>query len=198
VLTLNKLIKVHDDMELKQFYKKTYKSLFILMITVTVTVILVEFFIRFLTPSPFQLSTLRIVILLIFIIAELYLIFVRPVSKYLAAKQPDEETLKLREETYHKLLHEMNEGFSLQEVIFDKDGKPVDYRFLETNKEFEKQTGLRDVKGKLRSEIGIEPDQNWINIYGRVALTGTPEHIENKGKASGRFFDAHIYRTGNS
>ena len=43
----------------------------------------------------------------------------------------------------------MIEGFCIIEMVFDAQGRPVDYRFLEVNPAFEEQTGLHDARGKL-------------------------------------------------
>jgi PAS domain-containing protein len=48
---------------------------------------------------------------------------------------------------YRGLFDSMNEGFSIIEMIFDSEGKPADYRFLEINAAFEKQTGCTMRRG---------------------------------------------------
>ena len=50
--------------------------------------------------------------------------------------------LKLSEERYHTLFNNMINGFARHRVLFDKEGKPVDYIFLEVNTAFERLTGL--------------------------------------------------------
>ena len=62
--------------------------------------------------------------------------------------------LRESEEQYHNLFNMMDEGFCVIEMIFDAEDRPVDYRFLEINAAFEKQTGLHDAKGKLMTRSG--------------------------------------------
>jgi PAS domain-containing protein len=47
------------------------------------------------------------------------------------------------EERYRSLLGSMDVGFCVVEMQFDDADNPLDFRFLETNPAFEKQSGLR-------------------------------------------------------
>ena len=51
------------------------------------------------------------------------------------------------------LFDSIDEGFCIIEVVFDERGKPIDYRFVEVNRAFEKQTGLVDAAGKLMRKL---------------------------------------------
>ena len=107
-----------------------------------------------------------------------------------------EEALQESEERYRGLFESMNEGFALHELLYDESGEPCDYRFLDVNPAFERQTGLKreDVVGKTVLEVlpGIEP--LWIKRYGEVALTGTPAHFESRSTALGRDYEVFAYR----
>ena len=87
----------------------------------------------------------------------------------------------------------MMNGFAYHKIIFDRDGKPVDYVFLEVNEAFERLTGLKrqQILGKRVTEvlIGIEKDPaDWIGVYGKVALTGEPVKFENYSKGLDKWF----------
>jgi PAS domain S-box-containing protein len=101
-----------------------------------------------------------------------------------------EKRLRESEERYRLLFTEMFEGFALHEIVTDASGSPVDYRFLEMNPAFERLTGLRaeTVIGKTVREVlpAIEP--RWIEVYGRVALTGKPATFENYVKELNRHY----------
>src|SRR6185295_3143438 len=90
------------------------------------------------------------------------------------------------------------EGFCTIEVIFDAQGKPVDYRFLEINPAFERQTGMVNAQGKLMRELAPNHEQHWFDIYGRVAVTGDSARFENEARALGRIFEVCAYRVGGS
>ncbi|MEE9911801.1 MAG: PAS domain S-box protein [Deltaproteobacteria bacterium] len=108
----------------------------------------------------------------------------------------DLSQLKEAEERYHSLFNTQIEGFCIIDVLFDAGNRPVDYRFLETNPAFEKQTGLHDVQGKNISELIPDNDAHWFEIYGRVALTGEPVRLENKVKALNRWYEVFAHRIG--
>jgi PAS domain S-box-containing protein len=100
------------------------------------------------------------------------------------------------EARYRQLFDTLIEGFCTIEVLFDAAGKPVDYRFLEINPAFEKQTGLRDAQGKRMRELAPNHEEHWFQIYGNIALTGEPLRFENEAKALGRHYEVCAYRVG--
>jgi PAS domain S-box-containing protein len=97
---------------------------------------------------------------------------------------------------YRTLFDTLIEGFCTIEMIFDANGKPVDYRFLEINPAFEKQTGMYNAQGKLMRDLAPNHEEHWFEIYGKVATTGEPVRFENEAKALGRHFDVRAYRIG--
>jgi PAS domain S-box-containing protein len=107
-----------------------------------------------------------------------------------------EEALQESEKRYRNLFNAMNEGFCIIEVLFDAEGKPEDYRFVEVNDAFEKQTGLRDAMGKRIRELVSDHEEHWFEIYGKIALTGEPAHFVHQAEALNRWYDVHAYRAG--
>ncbi len=102
------------------------------------------------------------------------------------------------EARYQALFDTLIEGFCTIEVIFDAGGRPVDYRFLEINPAFEKQTGLKNAQGKRMRELAPDHEAHWFEIYGTIALTGDPVRFENEAKALGRHYEVVAYRVGGS
>jgi PAS domain S-box-containing protein len=90
----------------------------------------------------------------------------------------------------------MDEGFCVVEVLFDQNNRPTDYRFVEINPAFEKQTGIANALGRTVREIVPQHEQHWYDIYGKVALTGEPLRFENRAQALNRWFDVFAYRVG--
>jgi two-component system cell cycle sensor histidine kinase/response regulator CckA len=101
-----------------------------------------------------------------------------------------------REGRYRELFENMDEGFCVIEMIYDPDGKPVDYRFVDINKAFMKQTGLRDALTKSMREMVPDHDAHWFEIYGKVARTGEPVRFQNPATAMGRHYDVFAFRIG--
>ena len=110
----------------------------------------------------------------------------------LSLKQAFQES----EERYRNLFNSLIEGFCVIEMIFDEQGKPVDYRFLEINPVFEAQTGLPNAQGKLMRDLAPDHEAYWFEIYGKVALTGEPARFENEAKALNRWFNVAAFRVG--
>jgi PAS domain S-box-containing protein len=108
-----------------------------------------------------------------------------------------EEALRESEDRYRSLFNNMTEGFALHEIITDADGRPCDYRFLEVNPAFELLTGLQRDKLVAQRVLevlpGIEPE--WIEQYGRVALTGEPAQFENYISSLGRWYEVFAHQS---
>jgi PAS domain S-box-containing protein len=100
------------------------------------------------------------------------------------------------EERWRTLFNTMDEGFCVVEMIFDPDGKPSDYRFLQVNPAFERQTGLHGAEGKRMGELAPAHEAHWFEIYGNVAITGESAHFVNEARQLDRWFDVRAYRVG--
>ncbi|AFZ09607.1 PAS/PAC sensor hybrid histidine kinase [Oscillatoria nigro-viridis PCC 7112] len=107
-----------------------------------------------------------------------------------------EAALRQSEERYRTLFESIDEGFCIIEVLFDANDTPIDYRFLEINPGFEQQTGLRQAVGKTARQLVPNLEDDWIKIYGQVALTGKSVRFENGSEAMNRWFDVYACRTG--
>jgi PAS domain S-box-containing protein len=109
-----------------------------------------------------------------------------------------EESLRNSEAKYRSLFQNMTNGFAYHKIILDDTGKPRDYVFLEINDAFENLTGLlrEDIIGKKVTEVipGIENDPvDWIGIYGKVALSREPIHLENYSAALNNWYSVYAY-----
>lgn len=111
-------------------------------------------------------------------------------------RKKSEAALRRSEERYRALFTSIDEGFCVIEMLFDEHLKPVDYKFLEVNPSFEKQTGIRDATGKRILEIVPGNDAFWSETYGAVALTGEPVRFIHEAKELGRWFDVYAFRLG--
>lgn len=104
--------------------------------------------------------------------------------------------MKRREEHYRTLFANMMNGFAYCRMLFDGQGNPCDFIYLDVNAAFTSQTGLTNVVGKRVTEVipGIrESDQNLLDIYGRVALTGISERFEIYVSALRMWFSIAVY-----
>jgi PAS domain S-box-containing protein len=120
------------------------------------------------------------------------------IARDITERKRAEREVRESEVRYRTLFETLLEGFCTIEMIFDADGKPTDYRFLEINPAFEGQTGLRNVQGKLMRDLAPDHEAHWFEIYGKVALTGEPVHFENEARALGRYYDVRAWRVGDT
>jgi PAS domain S-box-containing protein len=109
-----------------------------------------------------------------------------------------EMVIRESEERYRTLFNSIDEGFCVVEVLFDGGTTPVDYRFLEVNPSFEKQTGLINAKGKRMRELAPEHEEYWFEIYGKIALSGEPARFENYAEQLERWYDVFAFPFGDS
>ncbi len=104
--------------------------------------------------------------------------------------------LKKAQDRHQALFNSMDEGFCIIEVLCDEKQHPVDYRFLEINGAFERQTGLKDARGKRMRELVPAHEQHWFDIYGKIALTGEPANFQNHAEAMDRWYQVYAFRVG--
>ncbi len=56
------------------------------------------------------------------------------------------EALGVDKKHFNIFFDRMLDGFAYHKIVVDKDGKPIDYLFLEVNHAFEQLTGLNEKK----------------------------------------------------
>lgn len=110
----------------------------------------------------------------------------------------DRASLALRtsEAKYRTLFESIDEGLCICEMLFDDNGVPTDYRFLDVNSIFGSLTGLEQATGKTAREMLPELESDWFEIYGRVVQTGEPVRFENQSIAMNRWFDVNAFPMG--
>ena len=107
-----------------------------------------------------------------------------------------DELAQIATDKYLRLFNSIDEGFCVIELLFDEAGCAVDYRFLELNAAFERQSGLPGCLGRCVRELVPDLDQVWFDLYGRVALTGQPLRVQDESRALGRCWDVYAFRVG--
>ncbi len=106
-----------------------------------------------------------------------------------------EEALRSSEQKYRQLFENMTSGFALHEVLCDAQGRPVNYRYLEINPAFERLTGVpaTALLGKTIRDVMPNTEDYWIEIFGKVALTGEPLAYENFSRELGKYYDTWVF-----
>ena len=115
------------------------------------------------------------------------------IGQFIERKRAEAE-LRDSEQNYRTLFESIDEGFCTIEVLFDRNEKPLDYRFLQISPSFERQTGIKNAVGRQMREIAPQHEEHWFEIYGRIALTGESMRFENEAKQLGRWYDVYAFR----
>ena len=102
------------------------------------------------------------------------------------------------EAKYRTLFKYMDQGFCILDIIFDSNNKPFDFRYLEVNPAFEKQTGLKDAAGKTILELAPDIEKHWFEIYGNIASNGKSTRFIDESKALERWFHVYAFRIGDN
>ncbi|MCF2488072.1 PAS domain S-box protein [Dyadobacter sp. CY347] len=97
---------------------------------------------------------------------------------------------------YQILFDSIDEGFCVIEVLFDQQGKAIDYIVLQANPALVRQTGLVGVVGKTMRELAPAHEEFWYETYGRIAKTGQPARFEHEAAALGYFYDVYAFPIG--
>ena len=92
-----------------------------------------------------------------------------------------QQAIKVSEERYRALFQNLLHGLAYCKMLFDAQGAPADFIYLEVNDAFYRLTGVPDVTGKRVTAVfpGIrESHPELFATYGRVALTGQSETFD--------------------
>ncbi len=92
----------------------------------------------------------------------------------------DETELNVVRKHFKNMFDNMSEGYAYHEMIYDEEGNPKDYVFLEVNQAFEKLTGLKanDIVGKSVLEVIPNLERFWIETYGEIAKKCSSKRFE--------------------
>ncbi|MGF7216538.1 PAS domain S-box-containing protein [Spirosoma lacussanchae] len=118
-------------------------------------------------------------------------------------KRAEGEVLRLKEEIarkatdkYRILFETIDEGFCVQELLFDQHGEVDDLIYHEANQAFERHTGFADINGKRASEVFPHIEPNWFGALQRVYQTGVAQRTEGYNVDTQRWLTAHYSPVG--
>jgi PAS domain S-box-containing protein len=103
--------------------------------------------------------------------------------------------LRKAQERFETIFDTVEAAFAIVEVKFDENDTPVNYRFVEANPAFERQSGV-NLRGKWVTEHAPNLEPFWFETYGKVAKTGEPINFEEYADAFQRWFDVRAVRVG--
>jgi PAS domain S-box-containing protein len=103
--------------------------------------------------------------------------------------------LRASEEKYRSLFEAMGQGYVELVMERDREGRALDYRFVELNPAFERLIGVSaaDVRGRLGREVVPGLDPWWTETFDRIVRSGKPESFEREVAALGRWYAVYVY-----
>lgn len=106
-----------------------------------------------------------------------------------------EEALALSEEKYKSLVMPMEQGLALHEIIFDDQGRPVDYIYIAINDSYAELLDVNEEMciGKKMTDLTPLLEQYWLDIFDEVALSGKSSYYENYLKATEKYYSIYAY-----
>jgi len=103
------------------------------------------------------------------------------IARDVSARHRAEEAFREVEQRYAALFANMLEGVAYCRMLYDEDGRPDDFVYLQVNPAFERLTGLADVVGKRFNELiptAQADTPEVVETYGRVARSGEPAEFD--------------------
>jgi len=113
---------------------------------------------------------------------------VRKTGEIVSATAAQQQTA-VSEYRYRALFESIDDAFMVIDFIYDAEGKPINYTFINTNPAFETQSGLKDVVGKTILEIMPGVEDAWIRMYGDVSVYGKPVQFEQYNEGTQRYYE---------
>lgn len=119
----------------------------------------------------------------------------RPYSLLFRNLKLSEEALRESEDKYRNLFTSMNEGAILHEVIYDGDGRAVDYLIKDVNPRFESILGIKpaDAVGKRATALYGTDEAPYLDVYAKVAATGEPVQFDTYFPPMDKHFSISVF-----
>jgi PAS domain S-box-containing protein len=97
---------------------------------------------------------------------------------------------------YRTSLLSLREAYFLAEILYDADGNPSNYRYLETNPSFERMVGLPRnlILNRRRDEVVPRPSPFWLDVFRQVALSGIPSYCSFFSETLNSYYEVFAFR----
>jgi PAS domain S-box-containing protein len=109
-----------------------------------------------------------------------------------------DKALEASEARFHTLFDNMTEGVALHHVIYDAQGKAVNYKIFDVNAQFERVLHIKreDVVYKLATEVYDTLEPPYLSEYAGVAESGIPYHFETYFPPMDKYFYISVANLG--
>lgn len=102
---------------------------------------------------------------------------------------------KQNEGSVRGLFETMMDAFCYHKMLYNSEGKPIGFTFMEVNAAFEKLTGLtrEAIIGKKALDLYPNIESYWVETYGRVAKLGISEKFENYSPELDEWYEVNVW-----
>lgn len=107
---------------------------------------------------------------------------------------PSSPAVSQSEARYRALFEAIDDGFCIIEFFDGPHGPLSDYRHIEANAGYEKQTGIPNIIGRTLRDLVPDEADGWAELYRSVLLTGRPLHFEREFLAVNRIIEVSATR----
>jgi PAS domain S-box-containing protein len=107
-----------------------------------------------------------------------------------------EEALRASEEKYRRIFENIDQGFSLHELLVDDSGRVTDVILQEVNEAFELHTGLQNAQGKKVSELVPNLEPGWLEAMTQAYKWGETQQFEAYNADTNRWLTSQYSRIG--
>lgn len=107
---------------------------------------------------------------------------------------PSSPAVSQSEARYRALFEAIDDGFCIIEFFDGPHGPLSDYRHIEANAGYEKQTGIPNIIGRTLRDLVPDEADGWAELYRSVLVTGRPIHFEREFLAVNRIIEVSATR----
>lgn len=104
----------------------------------------------------------------------------------------------MKENYYKEILNSVDFAVAEHEMIYDNQGKAIDYRFIYVNNAFLSNLGFKEeqVIGRTVYELLPETESNWIERYNRIIESGVSSSFINYSMELDSYYSVFAYKSG--
>lgn len=94
------------------------------------------------------------------------------------------------------IFNNMLNAFVIWESVFDENGNYVSFRFGQFNEAYSRiaKVKLEDVRGRDVFEVWPTTEPEWVEVYGKVAVTGLPHTFDMYHDPTNGWYHCNAYR----
>ncbi len=108
------------------------------------------------------------------------------------------ERLAAKEAYWRSLFARLQEGLAIGEMIRDRRGKVVDWRYIDVNPAWGPMMGMEpgDVVGHTLREAFPDVEADWIALVASCVESGVPTELPRRPGHGDLWYEGHAYQTG--